>query len=163
MTAIMKRLAGLFTHGEPALSEATVRDAAGIAALHGSAFRRGWGEEEVENLLVDRQVCAHRATIGGRLAGFIMSRRASDEAEILSVAVARARRGHGLARRLLDLHLRRLAGHGVRSVFLEVDEHNAPAVRLYRGCGFREVGRRPNYYAANGGTASAALVLRRDL
>ena len=60
---------------------------------------------------------------------------------------------------MLDLHLRRLAGLGVRSVFLEVDEHNAPACRLYRRAGFREVGRRQGYY--HGG--AAALVLRRDL
>jgi ribosomal-protein-alanine N-acetyltransferase len=160
---MMKRLASLFTRGEPALSETSTRDAASIAALHAASFRRGWSEEEVEGLLIDRQVYAHRATVGTSLAGFIMSRRASEEAEILSVAVARARRGRGLARRLLDLHLRRLAGHGVRAVFLEVDEHNTPAVRLYRGCGFREVGRRPNYYPGDGGTASAALVLRRDL
>ena len=33
-----------------------------------------------------------------------------------------------------------------RAVFLEVDEHNAPALRLYQRAGFREVGRRPNYY-----------------
>ena len=75
-----------------------------------------------------------------------MSRRAADEAEILSVAVARAWRGRGLARRLLDLHLRRLAGFGLRAVFLEVDEDNEPARRLYARAGFREVGRRPGYY-----------------
>ena len=92
-----------------------------------------------------------------------MSRRAGDEAEILSVAVAHARRGRGLARTLLDLHLRRLAGFGVRAVFLEVDEQNRPALRLYARAGFREVGRRPNYYPGDGGTAASALVLRRDL
>ena len=92
-----------------------------------------------------------------------MSRHAGDEAEVLSVAVAQARRGRGLARTLLDLHLRRLAGFGVRAVFLEVDEQNRPALRLYARAGFREVGRRPNYYSDDGGTATNALVLRRDL
>ena len=164
---MMKRLTMLFTRGEPALSEATGRDAAAISALHGASFRRGWSEEEVENLIADRQVCAHvcthRAMRSGSLAGFILSRRASEEAEILSVAVARARRGRGLSRNLLNLHLRRLAGLGVRAVFLEVDEQNAPAIRLYARAGFHEVGRRPNYYPGDGGTASSALVLRRDL
>jgi ribosomal-protein-alanine N-acetyltransferase len=64
---------------------------------------------------------------------------------------------------LLNLHLRRLAGLGVRAVFLEVDEQNTPAIRLYARAGFREVGRRPNYYPVGGGAASCALVLRRDL
>jgi ribosomal-protein-alanine N-acetyltransferase len=164
---MMKRFITLFKRGEPVLSEAVGRDAAPIAALHGASFRRGWSEEEVESLIADRQVCAHvcthRAMRGTHLVGFIMSRRADVEAEILSVAVAPARRGRGLARNLLNLHLRRLAGFGVRTVFLEVDEQNEPASRLYARAGFREVGRRPNYYPGDDGTASSALVLRRDL
>ena len=160
---MMKRLIRLFARAEPALSEASHRDTESIAILHAASFRRGWSEEEVEGLIADRQVCTHRAMLGAHLAGFIMSRRAADEAEILSVAVARARRGRGFARTLLNLHMRRLAGLGVRSMFLEVDEQNAPAVRLYARAGFHEVGRRPNYYPGDGDTGSTALVLRRDL
>jgi ribosomal-protein-alanine N-acetyltransferase len=156
-------LGALFARGAPALSEAGPRDAATIAALHAASFRRGWSEQEVEQLLVDRRVIAHRAVSGARLAGFIMSRLAADEAEILSVAVARDKRGRGIGRGLLALHLRRLAGLGVRAVFLEVDETNAPAIKLYDKAGFHEVGRRPHYYASADGRPAAALVLRRDL
>jgi ribosomal-protein-alanine N-acetyltransferase len=153
----------LFTRAEPSLSEASSRDAPPIAALHAASFRRGWSEQEVEGLLIDRHVIAHRAASGGKLVGFIMSRLLEDEAEILSVAVARFRQGRGLAHKLLSLHLRRLAGLGARAVFLEVDEHNRPAIRLYDRAGFHEVSRRPNYYASAGGKAVAALVLRRDI
>jgi ribosomal-protein-alanine N-acetyltransferase len=153
----------LFARAEPVLSEAGPRDAGAIAALHAASFRRGWSEQEVEGLLLDRQVLAHRATSGGKLTAFIMSRLAADEAEILSVAVAARSQGRGLARKLLDLHLRRLAGLSARAVFLEVDEHNAAAIRLYDRAGFREVARRPNYYPGAGGKPAAALVLRRDL
>ena len=156
-------LVRLFARRDPALSEATPRDAAAIAALHAASFHRGWSESEIEQLLLDRNVLTHRAMIGTRLVGFILSRRVADEAEILSVAVARHSRGRGLAQRLLDLHLRRLAGLGVRALFLEVGEENTPARRLYRGAGFREVGRREGYYPEPGGTRTAALVLRRDL
>jgi [ribosomal protein S18]-alanine N-acetyltransferase len=160
---MMQFLRRLLVRDDPVLSEAGARDAAAIATLHAASFRRGWSEEEVEGLLLDNNVVAHRATVGGKLAGFIMARLAADEAEILSVAVARASQGRGLARRLLDLHLRRLAGLGARTVFLEVDEHNRPAIRLYDRAGFREVSRRSNYYPAADGKAAAALVLRRDL
>ena len=153
----------LFARSEPAISEAGPRDASAIATLHGASFRRGWSEQEVEGLLLDRHVIAHRALVGGRLAGFIMSRLVEDETEILSVAVAGRQQGRGLARRLLDLHLRRLAGLAARTVFLEVDEHNVPAQRLYQRAGFREVSRRPNYYPGEAGRGAAALVLRRDL
>jgi [ribosomal protein S18]-alanine N-acetyltransferase len=143
----------------PTFSAAGPRDAAAIAQLHGQSFSRGWDEDEVYRLLIDRAVIAHRAMSRRTLVGFIMSRLAADEAEILSVAIAPARRGRGLSRPLLDHHLRNLAGLGARAVFLEVDEHNAPACRLYEAAGFREVGRRQGYYA----DGAAALVLRRDL
>ena len=160
---MMGLLSNLFARGEPGLSAATSRDAAAIAALHGASFRRGWSEQEVEGLLTDRHVIAHRAMTGTTMDGFIMSRLVEDEAEILSVAVAGSRRGHGLARNLLNLHLGRLAGFGARAVFLEVDEHNKAAIRLYDRAGFHEISRRPNYYPGAAGKAVAALVLRRDL
>ncbi len=153
----------LFARGEPALSEARLRDAVAIAALHGASFHRGWSDGEIERLLIDRSVLAHRATVGRSLVGFILSRLVEGEAEILSVAVAPARRGKGLSRRMLDLHLRRLAGLGARAVFLEVDADNVPARRLYAHAGFREVGRREAYYQDRPGRSAAALVLRRDL
>jgi len=130
---------------EPVLSEAGPRDARVLAALHGASFHRGWSDGEFERLLFDRNVVAHRAMAGSSLIGFIVSRLVLDEAEILSIAVTSTRRGR----------------MGARSVFLEVDEGNVPALRLYRRAGFREVGRREAYYPA--GRGSAALTLRRDL
>ncbi|HEY1311549.1 MAG TPA: GNAT family N-acetyltransferase, partial [Pseudolabrys sp.] len=61
------------------------------------------------------------------------------------------------------LHLRRLAAFGARTIFLEVDEHNKPAIRLYDRAGFHEISRRANYYLTAEAKPAAALVLRRDL
>jgi ribosomal-protein-alanine N-acetyltransferase len=159
MIALIKRL---FTRAEPSILPALARNAAALAGLHASAFSRGWSEQEFERLLVERNVVADRAVIGGQLAGFIVSRMAADQAEILSVAVAGPQRGRGLAGRLLDRHLRRLAGLGVKVVFLEVDDDNVPARRLYAAARFRQVGRREGYYPRPQGAATA-LVLRREL
>ena len=156
---MMNFVTRLLNRSEPTMSEAHQRDATAIAALHAASFQRGWGEDEFHRLLIDRAVVAHRAMIGRTMVGFILSRTAAGEAEILSVAIAPAWRGRGFARPLLDLHLRRLAGLGVRAVFLEVDEHNEPACRLYRNAGFSEVGVRKGYYQEG----ASALVLRRDL
>jgi len=156
-------LRAIWRRAEPVLSRADPREASALAALHASSFNRGWSEQEFEQLLVDRNVVADCAADGRKTVGFILSRRAADEAEILSVAVARSWRGRGFARRLLDLHLRRLAGLGLRTVFLEVDENNEPARRLYARAGFREVGRRGGYYAQPGSRPTTALTLRRDL
>ena len=155
--------ARLLGRADPVLAQAHPREAAALAAIHVASFNRGWSEQEFEQLLTDRTVVADRATSGRRPVGFIVSRRAADEAEILSVAVARSWQGRGLARKLLDLHLRRLAGFGLRAVFLEVDEDNVAARKLYARAGFSQVGRRPGYYAQGRGKPAAALVLRRDL
>lgn len=156
---MMNFVSRLLTGAQPTLSEAGPRDAAAIAALHTASFQRGWGEDEVYRLLIDKAVVAHRAMAGRTMVGFILSRMAADEAEILSVAIAPARRGRGLSSALLHLHLRRLAGLGVRQVFLEVDKGNAPARALYKRAGFDEVGQRQGYYAGG----AVALVLRREL
>ena len=156
---MMRFIARLFGRSAPALSEARSSDAAAISALHKTSFQRGWGEDEVCRLLIEKTVVAHRAMSGTTMTGFILSRMAAGEAEILSVAIAPRQRGRGFARPLLDLHLRRLAGLGAHAVFLEVDENNAPARALYRRAGFRDVGRRQSYYQSG----ASALVLRRDL
>ena len=147
----------------PLVADAGSRDVGAIARLHAASFRRGWSDGEIESMLADRNVVAHRATIGRNFAGFIISRIAADEAEILSVAVAASYRGRAIARTLLRHHLGRLAAFGIRSVFLEVDEGNISALRLYRRAGFAEVGRREGYYPNATGKPVAALVLRRNL
>jgi [ribosomal protein S18]-alanine N-acetyltransferase len=155
---MIRFVARFFGRKAPTIAEARPADAPAIAALHGISFRRGWGEDEILRLLLERNVVTQRITAGGKLIGFIMSRLAAGEAEILTVAIAQGWRGRGLSRQLLDLHLRRLAGLGVRAVYLEVGERNAPACRLYRRAGFKEVGRRQGYYE----DGATALVLRRD-
>ncbi|MBO0755091.1 MAG: GNAT family N-acetyltransferase [Bradyrhizobiaceae bacterium] len=156
-------LARLLAWGEPVLAEASMLDAPDLAELHAASFPRGWSDSEFVRLLRDRNVVAHRATVAGIITGFILSRQAGDEAEVLSIAVAASYRRRGVARRLLDLHLRRLAGLGVRAVLLEVDEDNVPARRLYTHAGFSTVGRREGYYPRPKATPASALVLRRDL
>jgi [ribosomal protein S18]-alanine N-acetyltransferase len=158
MRSIARRL---FARSRVVLSEAGVADARALAALHAGSFQRAWSDGEFVELLRQPNIVAHRAAIGGSLAGFILSRMVSGEAEILSMAVSSSQRSKGLGGQLLHLHLRRLAGLGIGAVFLEVAEDNVPARRLYRRAGFREVGRREGYYPE--GKGSAAHVLRRDL
>jgi ribosomal-protein-alanine N-acetyltransferase len=155
----------LFKRPEPALLDARADDAAALARVHASAFRHGWSENEFERLLADKNVICHVARGNGGtgpVCAFTISRIVEDEAEILMVAVAPGEQGRGLAGRLLSRHLGRLAARGVRKVFLEVDEGNTAALRLYSRSGFEQVGRRPGYYANPEGQA-AALILRRSL
>jgi [ribosomal protein S18]-alanine N-acetyltransferase len=152
-----------FGPGKPAVEAATMRDAPRLAQIHAASFHRGWGEGEFESMLAERNTLAHRLRLGRKVAGFVMSRIGADEAEILSVAIDPHHRGRGLSRDLVLIHLGHLAGRGVRTVFLEVEENNQPARRLYERAGFAIVGRRERYYQQSGGEQLNALLMRRDL
>jgi ribosomal-protein-alanine N-acetyltransferase len=98
-----------------------------------------------------------------RMVGFVMVRIAADEAEILTIAVGRARRGNGFGRMLMEEALRRLYRERVAACFLEVSRDNARAVGLYHRLGFEEVGARKGYYASVAGSDGSALVMRLQL
>jgi ribosomal-protein-alanine N-acetyltransferase len=114
-------------------------------------------------MLCERSHLAHGLMQGRTLAGFALSRRVLDEAEILTVVLGPAIRGQGLGRTLLVPHRRALADAGVRHVHLEVDDANAPALALYRRLGFSETGRRAGYYPRPDGSKAAALTMRATL
>jgi ribosomal-protein-alanine N-acetyltransferase len=143
-----------------------VRHARQVAALHHQGgFARLWEPGECAALLADRAVVAEGVFIGhaGEPCGFVMSRIAADEAEILSIVVASGQRRSGLGQTLLCAHLAQLAARGVARLFLEVEDGNTPAIGLYQRLGFETVGRREGYYPKPDGTRVAALVMRRDL
>ena len=156
-------LSGLFGNAKAVVEPAGPGDAPRLARLHGASFHRGWSEGEFEDMLSQRNTLVHRLRLGSKFIGFAISRIAADEAEILSIAIAPSQRGRGWSRQLLLTHLGHLAGRGVRTVFLEVEENNQPARRLYDRAGFAVAGRRERYYREAGGAELNALVMRRDL
>ncbi|SDT31192.1 ribosomal protein S18-alanine N-acetyltransferase [Bradyrhizobium canariense] len=160
---MMAWLSELWSGGTAAVEPAGLRDAARLAQLHGASFHRGWGEGEFEAMLSERNTLIHRLKLGRKIIGFAVSRMAADEAEILSIAIDTDHRGRGLSRNLLLTHLGHLAGHGIRTIFLEVEENNQPARKLYERAGFTVVGRRERYYQQPGGEQLNALLMRRDL
>lgn len=160
---MMAWLSGLWGGGTALVEPATLRDAPVLAQIHGASFHHGWGEGEFESMLTERNTLVHRLRIGRKIVGFSVSRMAADEAEILSIAVAESHRGRGLSSQLLLTHLGHLAGRGIKAVFLEVEDNNRPARRLYERAGFAVVGRRERYYRQPGGEPLNALLMRRDL
>ncbi len=160
---MMTWMSELWQGGKAIVEPATLRDAPKLAQLHGASFHRGWGEAEFESMLTERSTLVHRLRLGRRTIGFAVSRMAADEAEILSIAIDDGYRGRGLSRDLLLTHLGHLAGHRVRRIFLEVEENNQPARRLYERAGFAVVGRRERYYRQGDGEQLNALLMRRDL
>lgn len=147
-----------------AVVEAGPAHAALVSALRAQCFEDGgWSAESVATLLGTPGTCALIAEIAGEPVGFILSRAAADEAEILAIGVPPSLRRGGIAGRLLDAALASLRAGGIGRVFLEVAVGNRAALALYESRGFGDVGRRPGYYARPGEPPEDALVLSLGL
>lgn len=145
-----------------------VEDCVDISELHGQRFPRRWSDGEFQNLLLQRGVFGilarqTNAFFSKPLGGFVLSREAAGEAEILTVAVSDKFGRQGLGWRLMQGALREASARGAETMFLEVEAANEAAVRLYEKLGFRKVGERPAYYTGPDGTRSTALVMSRVL
>lgn len=148
-------------HVEPGIAA----DAEALARLHAEGFYRGWPRDDFAAYLSGPDTPALVACDARRrIAGFAMLRLAADEAELLTIAVGRKWRGRGVGAALMAALIEDLSlGSPARRLFLEVEEGNAAALRLYRRFGFDELSRREGYYRRPDGSAAAALVMRRDL
>ncbi|PHP69033.1 ribosomal-protein-alanine N-acetyltransferase [Zhengella mangrovi] len=161
----MKSLASFWSKTYVAIA-AGPEAAQAMARLHEEDFIRPWTDGEFVQLLKQDTVFAFVACQEGKgvtsPAGFVLARLAAGEAEILTIAVARSVRRRGIGRLLMDAVMRKLHADRAESLFLEVDETNAPAIALYRRFGFRKVGERKAYYDAGDGSRNSAIVMRAD-
>ena len=86
----------------------------------------------------------------------------ADEAELLLIAVRDRFRRQGIASGLMDEITRRALADDIRSFHLEVRRGN-PAIELYRGTGFEQVGTRADYYRGRSGKVFDALTFKKNL
>ena len=156
---------GLFQKSVPPLigPVSADRDEA-CAAIHAASFSYPWPAVDIEALLMARTTVAEGAYgRGDELQGFILSRLAADEAEVLTIAVKPKLRGKGIAARLMTANMERLTVAGAKTWFLEVEAQNSAALALYKRFGFEKVGERKSYYKKADGDSALAFILRRSL
>lgn len=100
------------------------------------------------------------AEVDSSIVAFLIARTTFGEMEILNLAVSGIYRRHGIATKLLADRMDTIQQGSTAVAFLEVRESNAAARAFYSKLGFRETGRRPQYYTY---PTEDAIVLRRDL
>ncbi len=69
------------------------------------------------------------------------------QGEISTIAVLPEERGNGYSKLLMQRVINECAALDIPEIFLEVRVSNAPAIALYKGFGFEELGLRKNYYS----------------
>ena len=95
----------------------------------------------------DNPVAVFRvAELGGRPAGYAGMHCVLDECYVANVAVFPQYRRRGVARALMENLIAFAREYGERFLTLEVRPSNAAGLALYAGLGFREAGRRKDFY-----------------
>ena len=136
-----------------------------IAAIHQELFDPAWDEPAVRALLDHPAATALVALFGyPKVAvGFVLGQLSADEAEILSIGVAKSWQRKGLGRRLMEGLVRAVSRAEAKSLHLEVADDNTPALVLYHHLGFKEAGRRKDYYVRKNNDRADALRLALKL
>lgn len=149
-------------------------DVDAVAAIEARAYDFPWSRRTVEQCLqaghecwlavADERPPSEReqrepfAASSPLLAGYGILSTVVDEAQLLNVCVEATMRGRGHGRALTRHLVDRAAARGARVVFLEVRLSNRIAMTLYDTIGFREIGRRRNYYRAANGREDAMVM-----
>lgn len=103
-------------------------------------------EEELHKLLQNETFRIMIWEDGGDILGHCVLFRVMEEAEITSFTVRKDLRAGGIGTAFLTALLDDLRKDGAKIAYLDVRESNEPARRLYRKCGFSELGRRKRFY-----------------
>jgi len=120
-----------------------------MADLYRLCFAKPWTAESFERL-ISSPGCRVLCLGSEPLEALLIYRVVADEAEIITVCTHPEHRQRGLARNLLGEMEADLAALHVRKTHLEVRVDNQAAIGLYTAMGYKENGRRPNYYKEEG-------------
>ncbi len=118
-----------------------------LVSLHKECFaEKAWTAQDFTDL--KKSGCEIIASENG----FLVWRTVADETEIITLGVRPIARGTGIGDALLGL-LEQEIGDG--KIFLEVSADNKAAIKLYERNGYKEIGKRKNYY---GGKTDAIVM-----
>lgn len=136
-----------------------------ILAIEQLSFQWPWSRRSFEGELSCQSAFSYavksaQADTGEQTVAYAFLRRMLDELHVLKIAVTPAQRGRGIATWFLNHCFTMGAQQGANSVYLEVRVSNIAAIKFYEKLGFKEIGRRSNYYPDS---KEDALVMLKDI
>ena len=134
--------------------------AAQAAELERRCFSKPWSEQALIDECQNPNAVFLAAVEGERLLGYCGMQFAAGECYMDNVAVSPERRREGVGERLISALIEAAKERGGEFLSLEVRPSNAGAIALYERLGFREAGRRKDFYTA---PREDALLLTKTL
>ena len=131
-----------------------------LARLERLCFSRPWSRQDLKEELTNPAACFLVGEEAGEMLGYAGMHCAAGECYVDNVAVFPEARRQGVGRKLMEALLQAAAARGGEFLSLEVRPSNLEALALYRGLGFREVGRRRRFYDD---PVEDGLLLTKDL
>ena len=128
------------------ISAMTLEDFENIQDIFTSDFDSFWNPSILkQELLCDNSyfiVAKNKSEIIG-FAGF---KALLDTADLMNIVVKKSYRNQGIGSLLLKELMHLFYSFSLSSLYLEVNENNFPAIRLYQKFGFKKIDVRKNYY-----------------
>lgn len=82
----------------------------------------------------------------GKVLGYAGLQMVLDEGYVTNIAVTKSARERGIGKSLVGALISLAKDKGLAFISLEVRESNTPAISLYTKCGFKDFGKRKNFY-----------------
>ena len=120
----------------------------------------GWSKNALECDINKNNTYYTAAFFNNEVVGFCGITYVCGEAEITNIAVKPQYRGNGIAQNLLNCIFKFCSLNNINAIYLEVREHNKPALNLYTKSGFLKIGTRKNYYTD---TSESAINMKKSI
>jgi len=144
------------------IREMGVEDVQAVVAIEHFMYPFPWTEGIFNDCLT---VGCHGYVVAleGKIIGYTVMSSGAGEAHLLNLCIDAPYGGRGYGRYLLNHCLDVISRQDVERVFLEARVSNYVAIALYRSMGFKQIGRRRDYYPDLGGQREDALIFTFDM
>ncbi len=146
----MRKQEGAPGSGPLTVAAMSLQDIPAVMEIENRSFPTPWSDSSFRHEILENPFASLfvvKSLESPRVIGFACVWIIDGELKINNIAVHPRWRSRGVGTRLLRFLLEFAASQRCREVTLEVRPSNAAALGLYRKAGFRQVGRRKNYYS----------------
>jgi ribosomal-protein-alanine N-acetyltransferase len=120
-----------------------------ILDIENLSFNNPWSKTQLMNDL-NNEIAQNWVYLENNIIkGYIFGWNIEDEYHLNNIAVHPVFRKKGIAKEILTFCITNLKKEKVKTIYLEVNTRNLPAIQFYLSFGFEKMGLRKNYYGKN--------------